>query len=65
MTNDFITRAKKSLHHIMANPDVVAADDPLSAFSEALMNFYDHYCRDEYSSKWCQYHSEVDMATYQ
>ena len=49
----------------MANTDVVAADDPLSAFSEALMNFYDHYCRDEHSSKWCQYHAEVDMATYQ
>ena len=46
MSDSFITRAKKSLRHIIANPDVVAADDPLTAFSEALMNFHTHYCKD-------------------
>ena len=44
----------------MASPDVVTAEDPLKAFSEALLNFHSHYCMDDHSSKWCQYHLKVD-----
>ena len=43
----------------MASPDVVSAEDPLKAFSEALLNFHSHYCKDDHSSKWCQYHPKV------
>ena len=46
----------RSLHQIMASPDVVSVEDPLKAFSEALMNFHSHYYKDNHSSKWCQYH---------
>lgn len=64
MTDSFITRAKKSLRHIIANPDVVAADDPLTAFSEALMNFHVHYCKDVHTSRWCQYHPTVRICSH-
>ena len=59
MIDSVITRAKKSLRHIIANPDVVTVDDPLTAFSDALMNFHAHYCKDEHTSQWCQYQSKV------
>ena len=27
--------------------------------SEALLNFHKHYCEDDHSSVWCQYHPKV------
>ena len=51
--------AKKSLHHIMPNPAVVAADNPLSAFSEAPMNFYEHHAGMNIYQSGCKHHSEV------
>ena len=59
MTEQFINRAKKSLRQIMASPDVLSADEPLKAFSDALLNFHNHYCLDIHSSEWCKYHSKV------
>ena len=56
MNIDLIRRAMRSLHQIMASPDVVSVEDPLKAFSEALMNFHSHYCKDNHSSKLRQYH---------
>ncbi|XP_065915443.1 uncharacterized protein [Dysidea avara] len=56
ITEQLITRAKKSLRNIMACPDVLTSDDPLKAFSEALLNFHCHYCLDQHSSEWCKYH---------
>ena len=59
MTEEFINRAKKSLRHIMASPDVIESDRPFEAFKEALLNFHAHYCQDIHSSKWCKYHPKV------
>ena len=43
----------------MACPDVLEADDPLKAFSSALLNFHNHYCLDSHTSMWCKYHIKV------
>ena len=59
ISDDFIKQAKRSLWQIMASPDVIEAEDPLQAFSEALLNFHSHYCKDLHSSKRCKYHSQV------
>ena len=67
-SDEFIKWAKKSLSQIMASPDVIGAEDPLMAFSEALLNFHSHhcqdahshYCQDVHSSKWCKYHPQVN-----
>ena len=59
INDSFINRAKKSLRHVMSSPDVVAARDPLAAFSEALVNLHSHYCLDDHTSEWCKYHSKV------
>ena len=50
ITDEF-KRAKKSVSQIMVSPDVVTADDPLKTFSEALLNFHSHYCKDDRSSR--------------
>lgn len=65
ISDEFIKWAKKSLSQIMASPDVIGAEDPLMAFSEALLNFHSHHCQDVHSSKWCKYHpQEVDGKPY-
>ena len=43
----------------MSCPDVLDALDPLKAFSNALLNFHNHYCLDDNGSVWCKYHPEV------
>ena len=56
ITEDFINRAKKSLRHIMANPDVLPSEKPFEEFKETLLNFHARYCKDNHLSKWCKYH---------
>ena len=46
ISDDFIKQEKRSLRQIMASPDVTEAEDPLQAFSEALLTFHLHYCKD-------------------
>ena len=58
MTEAFIERAKHALKNLMSCADVLEDDDPLKAFSEGLLNFYNHYCLDAHDSKWCKYHSK-------
>ena len=36
------------------------SDDSFTTFSSAIMNFYGHYCLDEYSSEWC-HHDKVSL----
>ena len=40
----------------MSCPDVLENDDPLKDFSEGLLNFHNHFCRDAHDSQWCKYH---------
>jgi len=46
----------------MASTDVLEAQDPLKAFSDALLNFHNHYCLDDHTSVWCQYHPKVCLS---
>ena len=56
ITEAFIQRVKHSLKNLMSCPDVLENDDSLKAFSEGLLNFHNHYCRDAHDSQWCKYH---------
>ena len=40
----------------MSCPDVLENDNSLKSFSEGLLNFHNHYCRDAHDSQWCKYH---------
>ena len=42
-------RAKHSLKNLMSSPDLLKSDDPLKAFSEGLLNFHNHYCKEMYT----------------
>ena len=58
ITEPFMQRAKHSLKNLMSSPDVLESDDPLKAFTEGLLNFHNHYCKDVHDSEWCKYHSK-------
>ena len=34
--------------------------EALEAFSEGLLNFYNHYCKDLHASEWCKFHSKTN-----
>ena len=38
--------------------EVLDSNNPLAAFSEGIINFYNHYYKDEHASVWCKYHVE-------
>ena len=46
----------------MVSADVLEAQDPLKAFSDALLNFHNHYYLDDYTSVWCQCHPKVYLS---
>ena len=60
MSKVFVDRAKHSLKCLMSCSEVLDSDNPLAAFSEGVMNFYNHYCKDEHASVWCKYHVETN-----
>ena len=58
MSKIFVDRAKHSLKCLMSCSEVLDNDNPLTAFSESIMNFYNHYFKDEHTSEWRKYHVE-------
>ena len=60
MSKVFVDRAKHFLKCLMSCSEVLDSDNPLSAFSEGIMNFYSHYCQDKHDSVWCKYHVEIN-----
>ena len=44
---------KTALNNIIASDRVHESDNPYSAFSEGILNFYSHYCEDDHTSSWC------------
>ena len=42
---EYTKLANRPLCQLMASPDVMGSEDPLKTFSEALLNFYAHYCQ--------------------
>ena len=59
ITESFIDRVKRALRNLMSCAEVLEDSKPLEAFSEGLLNFYSHYCKDSHDSKWCKFHSKT------
>jgi len=65
MTEAFINRTKSALRNLMSCGEVLQHENPYKAFSEALLNFHDHYCLDMHYSEWCKFHlATVDDKPY-
>ena len=45
ITEAFIDRVKCALKNLMSCAEVIEHSEPLEAFSEGLLNFYNHYCK--------------------
>ena len=58
MDDAFLTSCKTALSNLLSSARIKESDDPFAAFSSAVMNFYSHYCLDEYSSECC-HHEKV------
>ena len=43
---------------MLSSDKIKQSDDPFSAISSAIMNFYNHYFLDDHSSEWC-HHDKV------
>ena len=54
-----LTHCKAALSNLIASERVESADDPLTAFSDGILNFIGHYCLDDHRSSWCC-HEKVD-----
>ena len=50
MPEVFLNSCKTALN---ASDTVADGEDPYTAFSEAILNFFQHYCCDDHSSSWC------------
>ena len=55
MSKVFVDRVKHSLKCLMSCTKVLDSDNFLATFSEGVMNFYDHCCKDKHASVWCKY----------
>ena len=44
----------------MSREEVLEDSEPLEAFSEGLLNFHNHDCKDLHDSKWRKFHSETN-----
>ena len=60
MSEAFLGRCKASLNNLIASEVVQESEDPYSAFSEGILNFYQHYCLDIHTSSWC-HHEKVNL----
>ena len=58
MTDALINNAKKSLRNLIQCEDIYASEDPMGAFSEAILNYQHHY-QDVHTSEWCKFHPKV------
>jgi len=56
MTDGFVDRAKHSIRNLMTCEEVFQHGDPYQAFSEALFNFHNHYCKNLHDSAWIKFH---------
>ena len=56
MTEMLINHAKHALRNVMSCEEILQHEDPYKAFSEALLNFHNHYCLDLHDSEWCKFH---------
>ena len=59
MSDAFVNSCKAALSNLISSDKIAASEDPYSAFSSALLNFYKHYCDDDHTSEWCQHDKVV------
>ena len=53
MTEPFLTSCKSALNNLIASEKVYDSADPFTEFSDAILNFFCHYCLNDHSSSWC------------
>ena len=53
-----MVHCKASLSNLVASDAIQSSEDLLALFSEAIVNFYSHYCLDDHTSTWC-HHGKV------
>ena len=53
MTEPFLTSCKSALNNLIASEKVYDSADPFTEFSDAILNFFSHYCLNDHSSSWC------------
>ena len=58
MDDAVLSSCKAALSNLLSSDRIKQSDDPFTAFSCAVMNFYRHYCLDDHSSEWC-HHDKV------
>ena len=63
MSEAFISSCKVALHNLIASDKVCESADPYASFSDGIMNFHAHYCRDDHTSFWC-HHDKVCLDMY-
>ena len=50
-----MNNCKGALSNLIASERVLESDNPYEAFSEGVLNFVRHYCRDDHASSWCRH----------
>ena len=58
MADPFLTSCKIALNNLISSDKIQGSDTPYEDFKEGLLNFHNHYCKDDHSSSWC-YHDKV------
>ena len=58
MDDTFLSSCKAALSNLLSSDRIRQSDDPFTAFSSAIRNFYSHYCLNEHGSEWC-HHDKV------
>ncbi len=60
MTDSFLGSCKAALSNLIASDKIQGDENAFVNFSEALVNFYHHYCLDIHTSPWCT-HDKVKL----
>ena len=53
-----LNNAKKCLKNLIQCEELYMCDDPMGAFSEAILNYHHHY-QDIHTSEWCRFHPKL------
>ena len=61
MDDAFLSSCNAALSNLLSSDKIKQSDDPFTAFSSAIMNFYSHYCLDKHSSEWCHHDKVFQM----
>ena len=59
MSEGFLVHCKGALSNLISCDRLQEEPNPLAAFSDAIKNFYSHYCLDVHTSSWC-FHDKVN-----